>query len=359
MTQIVSEGVQNKRGTKSLLASTNDILKAGEVGYITDDDRTIMGDGSTYGKNRPHFLDSNQEAYIAGLDGMYTGKDLTTLYNKENAGSTYSSIWAWLHARIGANNFEGIHVGDYIPIALSAGTITDGTTTYSITAKTLNAQIAGINTYEHYGDTEVPKHIDFITKEGIGTNIPWNPANNNNGTSVQENPWLASKIYACLNGVNNYSTSAYNSVAHGFAVQNSTGVLQLLPAALQTYIVEKRMYAPKRYSNSGLLTESTSGAWVNYGKLWLPTEMEAYGCPMHTDVNHTNEGKNWDCMGSIPYALFRDGRAPRNKSRVSWWLSSVPSGSSTHACTVYTSGSAYAYGCIYTNHTAPVCFRIV
>ena len=260
--------MQQRRDTAANWKSVNPTPKSGEICFETDTGKMKIGDGSTAYLSLPY--KANEDAYKM-IDKLYDGVNLTTKFASEISG--YSDVWTWLKARISANNFDGIHIGDYIPVALSAGTISDGSTTYTISAKTLNAQIAGIDTYYGYSDTAVGHHIDFITTQTIGTNIKWNPTDNNNGTADVQYPWLASQIYACLNGVNNESTNAYNSAKHGFNASNG-GVLQLLPSALQSKIVTKRLYMPKRYSASGLLTSSPAGGWDNAGKLWLPTEFE-------------------------------------------------------------------------------------
>jgi hypothetical protein len=366
------EGMQVLHDTKANLVSTSTVLKEGEFFHETDTDRVRIGDGTTQGKNRPVMLDSNHEAYIAGVDHKYEGKDLSTVHATEiasgktrnNTSFTAGDVWGWIKKRIADNDFDGIHVGDYIPAALSAGTITDGDTSYSISAKTLNMQIAGIDTYYGYGDTAVGHHIDFISKQCIGTNIPYNKTNHNNGTSTYQNPFMASKIYACLNGINNAGTG-YDSTAYGYNA-SSGGILQLLPSALQSAIIGKRMYAESRYSASGHLTGASGAAWVTMGGLWLPTEQEVYGMPICSGgVKEANSGVDRGLAGSpVQYPLFA-GTAGRtnnkikyNADRVPWWLSSVASGSSTHACLVYAAGYAAATECTYTDRSVPVCFRI-
>jgi hypothetical protein len=350
------------------LVSTSTVLKEGEFFHETDTDRVRIGDGTTQGKNRPVMLDSEHEGYIAGVDHKYAGKDLTSVHATEiasgktrnNTAFTAGDAWGWIKKRIADNDFDGIHVGDYIPFTLSAGTISDGDTSYSITSKTLNAQIAGIDTYWGYGDTEIGHHIDFISTACIGTNIPFNKTSHNNGTSTYQNPFMASKIYACLNGIDNTGTG-YDSTAYGYNA-SSGGVKQLLPTALQNVIIGKRVFAPKRYSASGHLTEANGREWETWGGLWLPTEVEVYGYPVHaTGGKEANSGLcNELISGFAQYPLFagQAGKPTRVKNRVNWWLSSVASGSSTRACGVNDNGTAGAYDCANTSISVPVCFRV-
>ena len=351
--------IQVMKDTLTKLTSTGRVLRNGELMRLTDTDRLVYGDGTTAGHQRPQTLDTYHEAYIARLDGKYAGVNLTTKHAAEIA--NYASVWAWLKARTQAGNFEGIHVGDYIPIALSAGTISDGETSYTISAKTLNAQIVGIDTYYGYGDTPVGHHIDFITTNCIGTNIPFNKSNKNNGTATYQNPFMASKIYACLNGINNESTG-YNSVAYGYNA-SSCGVLQLLPQALQDVIITKRVFAPKRYSATAELTEANGREWESWGKLWLPTEVEVYGYPVHATGSHeAKSGLNNELIGGlVQYPIFAGSAgytSNRIKSRVYWWLASVAGGSVTHACRVNGDGLADAIDCTNAGFSAPVCFRV-
>ena len=369
MTETI-EGMQQLHDTKANLTSAGTVLKTGEIFYETDTDRVRIGDGTTQGKNRPVLLDSVKEGYIANNDRIYAGRDLSTVHSAEITASYSGNVWAWIKARITNGNFDGIHVGDYIPFTLSAGTITDSDTSYSITSKTLNAAIAGINTYKGYGDTEIGNHIDFITTNCIGTNIPYNKTNHNNGTSTYQNPFMASKIYACLNGIDNTGTG-YDSTAYGYNA-SSGGVFQLLPEALRNVIISKRIFAPKRYSGSGHLTEANGREWESWGTavnsggvtrgLWLPTEVEVYGYPVNaTGGKEANSGIcNELVAGCVQYPLFAGtaGKPHKVKNRVSWWLSSVASGSSTRACSVGSAGDAIAYDCAYTNISVPVCFRI-
>ena len=329
----------------------------GELVYATDGDKFLkIGDGThKFNSNDlPHFTKSDEMAFAENCEHLYNGVDLKTKFASEIA--NYSDEWAWLKARKNAGNWNGIHVGDYIDVPLSAGTVG----TYNITAKTLRARIIGIDTYYQYGDASVGHHIDFKTDQTVGTNMVWNPTNNNNGTADREHPWLASAIYAYLNGVNNYSTNAYNSVAHG-ADASAGGILQLLPSKLTNQIIEKRMLLPKRYSASGLLTVSSAWSWENMGKLWLPFETEVYGCPMHS-AGKGSDGRDYENGGSaVQYPLFAGTAGNRNYktcNRAGWWLASVTTGSSSFACRVDNTGNAGAYGCTDAWYSAPVCFRI-
>ena len=300
-------------------------------------------------------------AAIQIADRIYQGVDLTKKFSSEI--SHYSDVWTWIQARIKAGNFKGIHVGDYIPFQTTAGTVS----TNSITALTYNAQIAGIDTYYGYGDTAIAHHIDFITKEVVPVEIKWNPTDNNNGTSTEQHPWLSSAAYAWLNGVNNYSTSAYNNVAHGLSNEGK-GMISRLPTSLQNVIITKRQLLEKRYSASGLLTSSNGWDWCNMGKLWLPHEIEVYGCQVWSAAFPDTSVQAWASMGAVQYPLFAcTGGKSHNRikplagqsgTRSAWWLSAGHGGDSAHVCDVNYDGHATGNVATCIGIRVPLCFRI-
>lgn len=276
---------------------------------------------------------------------IYEGVNLAEKFASEIAAAPYNgNPWAWIKARITAEYFTGIRVGDYIPFTTTNGV-------------TLNAQIAGINTYKNYGDTPIGSHIDFICKELWGTLHPINKVNYNNGTESQPHPWLASDLYLYLNSLS-------GSVPNGTAVNPETvevdytadGVYYYLPDELKAVIKEKRLLLPKRYSASGLLTDDNQWGWANIGKLWLPDECEVCGMPIWG-------GKGGYSLGGsgLQYPLFAGNMNRlkfRNGSRSYWWLLSPCSGDSLSWCAVYADGACY-YRYAYDGYfAAPVCFRV-
>ena len=281
---------------------------------------------------------------IIGMDrdGHYPGVNLTVKFATEIAASPYSgNAWAWIKARITAGNFEGIHVGDYIPFKATNAAQTQ-----------LYARILGINTYKDYGDTAVGNHIDFWA--GLWpTKKPINPANYNNGTSVSEHPWLASDAYLYANSLSGQVPSAATANPT-LSAKNYTadGIYYYLPTALKNVIVEKRFYLEKRYSASELLTESNAGGWVNIGKIWFPTECEVYGTPVWG-------GAQYAALGSaLQYPFFMGGMNRLAFGRTAWWLLTPRSGNATSWCYVNHNGIATANSASATSVAAPICFRI-
>ncbi len=274
---------------------------------------------------------------------IYQGTDLTVKFALEIA--TYNNDpWTWIKARITAGNFTGIHVGDYIPFTTTNGV-------------TLNAQIAGINTYKNYGDSPVGAHIDFICKELWPTLHPINKVNYNNGTADQQYPWLASDAYLWVNSLAGNVPNGTGLNPETVAVDyTANGIYYFLPQQLKNVIIEKKFLPPKRYSASGLLTDDNSWGWANIGKLWFPDECEVYGMPVWG-------GKGGYSLGGsgLQYPLFAGNMNRlkfRNGSRDNWWLLSPYSGNSTFWCFVGTDGSCSTNSASHSGIATPVCFRV-
>ena len=331
----------------------------------------------------------------------YDGVDLVTKFADEISG--YTDPGAWIRARIRANNFDGIHVNDYIPF----------TTTNGLNFK---ARVAGIDTYYEYGDSAVGHHIDFVCDELWPMLHPINPVNYNNGLIPTENvtsdgsstqyvltkpmygvakvtlsgtdltgwtydkdtytltfsaapaagtmvvtgigsecPWLSCDAYL-------YANSLAGHVPNGTDVNpaikrvdyTNDGIYHYLPDWLKAVIIEKRFLLNKRYSATGILSDDSRWYWANIGKLWFPTEVEVYGCPVWGSKSGYGLG------GSIQYPLFV-GNIRRlkklNGSRANWWLLS-PLANKTSWCNVYYSGFSSYDEASYDRIAAPVCFRI-
>ncbi len=319
--------------------------------YTANSDK-LKSEYNSYTSN----LGNEYQAIMKAYDRLYKGVDLEVKFASEIA--TYGNVYAWLEARKNAGNYDGIHIGDYFHTSLKAGTIAG----YSIPAQNFKCRIIGLNTYKSCADTNIGNMIYISTDEVIDTPIKWNPTDNNNGTNNIKSPWLASAIYAILNGVNNYdASSGYNKVAHG--ANGGAGIISLLPSELQAVLKQKRNILDERYSASGLLTGGSGWSWADMGKLWLPNEIEVYGCGIRSNLCLTSGFWFPEAGLSIQFPWFAnncENRIKRNSSngRCIWWLSSVASSISTYVC--YVSGRGYADYFLATRATiyAPLCFCI-
>jgi len=331
-------------------ASKNVVLLQGEIGYETDTKRTKIGDGTHTWVQLSYTQDIDTAAQIA--NGTYHGTDLAVKFAAEIAAGNFSSTQAWLHSRIQNRNYTGIYPGDYFNIACSAATI-DGK---NIPAKNRKVIIAGIELYRMCGDTEplMRNHITcFFQTDETHT---WNDTNNNNGTETEPCPWRASKLFAVLNGVNNAATNYGGAV--GFDAENA-GYLQTLPEDLQSYIQEQHVYLDKRYSATAMLNENNGNVWASRGKLFVPSEIEFYGCPIFSageNGGHNNQARGPYCHWPVFNKAGEYGRL--YNGRASLWSSSVVEGSSSNACYVHNYGIATITATTHTYVRAFACFHI-
>lgn len=249
---------------------------------------------------------------------IYKGRNLATVFAAEI--KNYDDEWAWIRARIKAGNYTGIYVGDYIPVTMNN--------------ETVNMQVAGIDCYYKTTDQQLGHHIDFISKDCFSETVQWNLENNNNGNADSPYPYMVSNLYKYL-----------TETLYGY-----------LPDKVKKQIAHKRMLLESRYSASGVLTDSTAWAWQDMGPLWVPTEYEVFG-----SVVWGTPG--WSAGQAMQYPIFANSYVNRIKgvgnggSRCGWWLASVGSGNSTHACLVHRYGYAYYWSASSAYHV-PVCFRI-
>lgn len=240
-------------------------------------------------------------------------------------GKELTESWADLQVRIQAGDFTDIYIGDYKTVELTTG-------------ETVIMEVAGIDQYYKCGDTAIGHHVDFISRDALKGAKVFNATNTNNGTEAEPNPWRASALFTEMN------TTVYNT----------------LPTELQGCIIEKRAYIESRYSASAPetgLTESTAGAWNNMGKLWLPTEVEVFGC------THWSQ-PGYGSMFFRQYPIFIGGSLHIIKgdgnggSRCHWWEASAHASSATHFCHAHHTGTATNAVASLTSIRAPLCFRI-
>jgi len=288
-------------------------------------------------------IDATTFAAIQLGNRIYPGVDLTVKFATEIV--PYSSVWAWIKSRIQSAYFDGINIGDYIPW--------QSTTGYNV-----KSDVAGIDTYYNYGDTAVGHHIDFISRDCWPETIQFNLANFNNGTPVSPSPWLASNIYAKLNSISSYVPNAATADPALIAMDYSTtGVYDKLPAALKSVISPKRLLLPQRYTAGSLLTDDNSWGWADAGNLWIPSEIETYGC------EHLGSKNGFSSSGFQQYEIFstnmkRVKGVGDGGGRTTWWLLSTYGGNSTHFSNVYIYGTGSSIAASNSGRYAPICFRI-
>ena len=368
MTDRILKRIMVRQGTSMEAETHNEVLRAGEFSYETDTSRMKIGDGTNHYND---ILSFSEEAEIAEkiVQGTYAGQSLN---DKFGFGKSGSAVDTWLTARVGAENFAGMNIGDWIDINTGAftlggaGTASAGATDSdaSLAATTRRFYVAGFNIYKGTGDTALTKNHVILCHLPTDFTCQWNRSktqgsyvNTNNGCSSITNPWKASKAYAVLNGENNASTSGAGNPT-GCNASNK-GVLQMLTAAGldSSHLLNRRKFAETRYTSGSDLTDSTGSAWVDWGKIFAPSEVEVYGSPRHS-AGKTAAALNWANYGPdewLPLFKFFGKSAGYRWRRQAFWLSSAAGGISTHAGRVNGYGHADCYDTSYAIRL-PVCF---
>ena len=257
---------------------------------------------------------NNAEYNRQGQIGKYGGQSIATILAGEiGSGSVYDA----LHKRIVANNFSGLRVGDYIDVPLVSASAITG-------QQSVRFLLAHFDPYYQCGDSAKGHHIAFIasapvavakTVTGVANDsyLMWNTANTNQGTADVKNPYLNSNL------------KAWEKLFEA-----------CLPEGLTKYLLTQRVLLEERYSASGALSDSNSWSWQDIGKVWSPSEMEVYGCPVWGTKGYS---VGFDCQ----FDLFRDTAHRLNGTRYDWWLRSVMGGSSSGVCYVASYGTANYY----------------
>ena len=285
---------------------------------------------------------------------LYEGVNLIEKFAAEITAAPFNgNPWAWIRARIRAQNWKGLNVGDFIPFVASGNRYL--------------AEIAGMNTYKRQGDAVagnphalVSDHIDFITRDCHPDPFVFNRVNFNNGTTVSANPFLASDIHARLNNLNtqvpNSAAATPAMIAAGYA---ATGILNTLPADLRAVMVPKRALVPTRFLTGQLLIDDTSWAWNDLGLLWLPFEFEVFGATHFATrtIGHSTGG-------FLQYPIFAHRMdkivkgAGDGGPRTIWWLASAGGGNSTSVALVSGNGRATTSSATISPIRVPLCFRV-
>lgn len=239
----------------------------------------------------------------------YGGRSLASVFANE-IGST--DIYTWLRNRARNANFAGLRIGDYIDVPVSEGD--------NVPSQTVRYRIGAIDQYYNCGDTAKGHHIVMVPLAPVAVKgdkasntsyLQWRETNDNNGTAEEKHPYLCSKL-------------------HDWEIND---FLPALPSTLQSAILSQRVLLEERYSSSGNLTEASGWSWADLGKIWSPSEMEVYGCPVWGS-------KGYSVGFDSQFPIFTDTASRIAGGRVTWWLRSVVGGSSSTACNVSSYGTA-------------------
>lgn len=278
------------------------ILSVGGTGYEIIDE--------TARRNAQTAL-NNAEYNRQGQIGKYGGQSIAAILAGEiGSGTVYDA----LHKRIAAANFAGLRVGDYLDVPLVSASAVAA-------QQSVRFLLAHIDPYLYCGDNSKGHHIAFVasapvavakTVTGVANDsfLAWNTTNTNQGTAETKNPYLGSNLKAW-----------------------ETAFEACLPEGLTKYLLTQRVLLEERYSASGAINDSNSWSWQDIGKVWSPSEMEVYGCPVWGTPG-------WSVGFDCQFDLFHDTAHRINGTRCTWWLRSVASGSASSVCYVDNNGNA-------------------
>lgn len=269
----------------------------------------------------PYLLGSSAEDLY-----KYKGKELTCSWND-------------LQQMCVDNNFDDIQIKDYKIVELLDGQV-------------VHMEIAGINTYTDIGDIAIKPHIDFISKDVLKDITAWSNTGSNNGNDTDICPYMISDLKDFLDTI----------------------ILPKIPDEISNIIITKHTLLEGRYNGAPLeileepvqlvslyaegdILSSTTWAWKDIGKLWVPSEFEVFGAQIWTTPG-------FGAGAAIQYPLFR--YEPTAKIKVhdttgeahGWWLSSVANNSSTEACMVTNTGVSSIRQVAAATGYFPLCFRV-
>ena len=261
----------------------------------------------------------------------YDGMNLSTMFTETE-----------LHQKTVAADFTDIENGDYWPITLN-GTVKDYATgeTKTLSNAVFNLE-ANIQVYKQYGDTAVPNHILFCSRDLLPWTVKMRSADTTWYSESETNPWRGSHLFQTLNAADGVLplVAATGIGAHMYAGPNGGGMRFLLE------------------TKATGATTATGWGWGDRGKIFLPTEREVWGQDIWSE--HTYGGGaavQWPVFaGSLKHIIKGLGNGG---SRYDWWCQSSYAGSAAYFATVNYGGYPNGTGAAATWLGAPLCFLFV
>lgn len=277
---------------------------------------------------------------ISGDWYNHNGRDLTEVFTEEQL--DYDTPWDWLQARIDAEDFTGIMIGDYVPI--------------TINNKNINCVILGINTYKgmNSGDNVVPNHIDFAMFPKTA-NDKFTPramclVSSNNSIDGDTPLYFGSTMYYYLNAT---SGNVINSTTKPYTLEEvdytENGFLLDLPDVLQSLIKEKIVSCATRNSStpSNVVTGDTAAIVASVGKIWLLSIFEICGAMVY--VNPVGS------RGKIQYPYFI-GNPNRQRGFAYWTMDAYTNNSGF--CIIDSKGEPVSLSATNSGASYVPCFRL-
>lgn len=242
------------------------------------------------------------------------GRDLTQVFADEIA--NYSDEWAWISNRIHYSRYDGIYIGDFIPLEFERTSYPAGTVHHNMRIAKIEGDYMSVRLpYKDVNIARNTSHVFFVSDAVVYLQSTGG-ATNNNGTADNPCPYCASKMNKFLNET----------------------MFDQLPAKVRSVIDTRYLYsAPIRYASGQVLTDDELWSWdgmsspVELGKLWVPFEVEVFG----TGVLGNG---TYGCAGLQQFPLFKEeanrmlcyeGYGDESFYNYEWWTASAVAGSST------------------------------
>ena len=345
--------------------------------------------------NRPYLDQMEVDGVTYDLRAA-NGTPLIEGYGGNDLSEEFASAEA-LHTAIAAGDFSKIHIGDYFPVTLNGSykdfarfTVPSGTTYYTDAAltteggtteadlegeyqsataikfkvsgedvyasisdctagftKSMNAnvklEVAAINPYLRHGDTELTaQHILLCSRDCLPPTLQYRCNNSVWYDTTQVNPWRGSALWETLNNADD-------------------GIIKLLEAtSLGAYVFK----GPNNKGMRAMLATMAAGAgsptnwaWTDRGRLFLPTEREAYGAPAWGNAGGYEAGNlynQWPIFAGSSRHLIKG--AGDGGGRSAWWLETAAS--AANFAYVYGNGFAVDGTAAYTYIRVPLCFLL-
>lgn len=243
------------------------------------------------GKPLPEFIGLPTQLYQPYASGIYPGRNLKDVFRYLTDTNTLPNVLA---SRVSQGNFIGINIGDFVDIVCTGNV-------------TRRYVVAAIDPYYRCGSpSRMGHHLVMVpetywalntARDGeyaVGTNsvyIRWNTTSTNNGTSTEQNPYLASNLHKWETEV----------------------CLKQFPQEWQDVMIDYIARVEIRHSDSASLTESVGSKWANLGKIWSPSTIEYYGSQNKASTHASLESVNFPYYSlcnisatSVPSVWFRD-----------------------------------------------------
>ena len=279
-------------------------------------------------------IEAEMARLLQDVNNVRPGRRIRDIPEIADEVATYSSEYMFLHARVQAQDWSNLRIGDY----------------FEVPNTSVGAKMNAIFAFDHYyncADTAIGHHLVCGPIEAISIasgstynvnsgHIQWNTTNNNNGSAANKNPYIVSNLHA-------WELNEY---------------LPGLPSDLQGILLNHRALVEDRYNSGSTLTDSTGWHWDDLGKVWSPGEVEVYGYVawgtpewsqgMESQFPFFQETKN---------RIYTDN-GYSGGTRRGWWLRVARSASSAYACRVGNGGNADTNDTSHTNIRPRPCFLL-